>query len=209
MWPELISQWELGPEEVAYTERQQALMCTACGSNLRSMTLAKAIMRRYEFPGLFGTFVVTPQASALRVLEINEAGTLTPFLQQMPGHLIVRYPQSDMTRLAFADGSFDLVVHSDTLEHVPDPVLGLSECRRVLKPGGACAFTVPIVVDRLSRSRRGLPPSYHGSPDNPGDCLVHMEYGADAWRHVFMAGFGECRIVSFDHPAAHALVALV
>jgi SAM-dependent methyltransferase len=111
-----------------------------------------------------------------------------------------------MTALPFADGAFDVVVHSDTLEHVPRPVRGLAECRRVLRPGGFCAFTVPMVVGRLTVSREGLPPSYHGSPSNPADCLVHTEYGADAWGHVVRAGFAECRLFALEHPAAHALV---
>jgi ubiquinone/menaquinone biosynthesis C-methylase UbiE len=111
-----------------------------------------------------------------------------------------------MMDLPFDDMAFDLVVHSDTLEHVQRPIRGLSECRRVLKPGGFCAFTVPIIVDRLTISREGLPPSYHGSPSNPGDFLVHTEYGADAWKHVTLAGYRECRIFSLDYPAAQAMV---
>ena len=55
------------------------------------------------------------------MLEINEAGTLHPILRMLPRHRLVSYPEVDMTRLPFADRSFDLVVHSDTLEHVPDP----------------------------------------------------------------------------------------
>jgi hypothetical protein len=91
---------------------------------------------------------------------------------------------------------------------VPDPVTGLSECRRVLAENGTCAYTVPIVVGRMSRSRTGLVPSYHGSPANPGDYLVHTEYGADAWSHALAAGFGECRIVTLEHPSSHALIAI-
>ena len=41
------------------------------------------------------------------------------------------------------DETFDLVVHSDTLEHVPDPVRGLAECRRVLKPHGLLILETP------------------------------------------------------------------
>ena len=59
-----------------------------------------------------------------------------------------------MNMSGMASGTYDLVVHSDTLEHVPDPVRALQECRRVLRPLGACCFTVPIVVGRLTRSHQ-------------------------------------------------------
>lgn len=208
LWPALIAEWGLSEAEAATVDRQQGLICTGCGSNLRSMTLAHAIMTRFGFEKPFSDFVTSPVAAQLSVLEINEAGMLAQFLTRLPRHTIVRYPESDMTRLAFPDAQFDMVVHSYTLEHVPDPVRGLAECRRVLKPSGFCAFTVPMVVDRLTRSRRGLPPSYHGSADNPGDCLVHTEYGADAWTDTMRAGFRECRIVALEHPTAHALTAI-
>src|SRR5262249_28097788 len=93
-----------------------------------------------------------------------------------------------------------------TLEHVPRPVEALAECRRVLRNGGVCAFTVPQIVGRLSIARAGLPSSYHGSSANPSDCLVHTEYGADAWKHVIQAGFDECRISVLEYPAALALI---
>lgn len=206
LWPALIDQWQLAPHEAAYIDRQQGFHCTKCGCNLRSMALANAIMSCFRFVGSFAEFVGSETPRRLQVLEVNEAGGLTPFLQTLPLHRLVRYPECDMMHLPMADESFDLVVHSDTLEHVPQPVIGLAECRRVLRPGGFCAFTVPIVVDRLTKSRVGLPPSYHGSPANPADCLVHTEYGADAWKHVVEAGFRECRIIALEYPAALALL---
>jgi SAM-dependent methyltransferase len=206
LWPGLIAEWGISPEEAAYIDRQQGTACADCGANLRSMALAGAVMRGFGFGGTFQTFVRSPLAAPLRALEVNEAGGLTPFLRQLPGHRLVAYPDVDMMALPFANGAFDLVVHSDTLEHVPEPVRGLAECRRVLRPGGACAFTVPMVVGRLSASREGLPPSYHGNPTNPADCRVYTEYGADAWKDVIRAGFAECRIVALEYPAAQALV---
>jgi SAM-dependent methyltransferase len=206
LWKELTDQWGLAPHEIAYIERQQGAHCQACGSNLRSMALAHALLACLGFRGVLSDFVRSDLAAPLRVLEINEAGDLTQFLRQLPRHVLVRYPEADMLNLAFPDLAFDLVVHSDTLEHVPSPIRGLAECFRVLRPGGLCAFTVPMVVDRLTLSREGLPPSYHGSPDNPGDCLVRTEYGADAWKHVFLAGFGECRLFTIEFPTAQALV---
>ena len=45
--------------------------------------------------------------------------------------------------LPFADGTFDVVVCAETLEHVRDLQLLLSELRRVLEPGGRLAITTP------------------------------------------------------------------
>jgi SAM-dependent methyltransferase len=45
--------------------------------------------------------------------------------------------------LPFADGEFDLVLCAETLEHVRDVQLLLSEARRVLQPGGELAVTTP------------------------------------------------------------------
>jgi 2-polyprenyl-6-hydroxyphenyl methylase/3-demethylubiquinone-9 3-methyltransferase len=45
--------------------------------------------------------------------------------------------------LPFGDASFDLVVCTETLEHVRDLQLLLSEIRRVLEPAGRLAVTTP------------------------------------------------------------------
>jgi SAM-dependent methyltransferase len=45
--------------------------------------------------------------------------------------------------LPFDDNAFDLVLCAETLEHVRDVQLLLSEARRVLRPGGMLAVTTP------------------------------------------------------------------
>ena len=45
--------------------------------------------------------------------------------------------------LPFGDGVFDLVLCAETIEHVRDVQLLLSEVRRVLRPGGTLALTTP------------------------------------------------------------------
>jgi SAM-dependent methyltransferase len=45
--------------------------------------------------------------------------------------------------LPFEDGAFDLVLCAETIEHVRDVQLLLSEARRVLRPGGELALTTP------------------------------------------------------------------
>ena len=105
------------------------------------------------------------------------------------------------------DCSYDLVVHSDTLEHVPQPVTALAECYRVLAPGGFCVFTIPMIIDRMTRSREGLPPSYHGDANqHSADFMVQTEYGADAWKYLILAGFQECRVIAAEFPSALAFI---
>ncbi|MEC4813751.1 MAG: class I SAM-dependent methyltransferase [Scytonema sp. PMC 1069.18] len=206
LWKELIDEWRITPYEVEYINKQQGLHCIDCHSNFRSMGLAMSIMKCFGYGGVFKDFVQEKKSQDLQILEINEAGNLTQFFRQLPGHYLKVYPEIDMMNMDLADMSFDLVVHSDVLEHIKYPIRGLSECHRVLKPGGYCAFTVPIIVDRLTVSRDGFPPSYHGSGENRADFLVHTEYGCDAWKHVMQAGFQECRIFSLQYPSCHALV---
>lgn len=44
--------------------------------------------------------------------------------------------RSDARRIPFADGSFDLVVSMDVLEHIPDSNRAIDEMARVMRPGG-------------------------------------------------------------------------
>lgn len=54
--------------------------------------------------------------------------------------LNVDLKQMGVQKLEFPDNSFDTVVAQCTFCSVPDPVLGLQEIRRVLKPGGRALF---------------------------------------------------------------------
>ena len=49
----------------------------------------------------------------------------------------------DGTKLPFADASFDRIIASEVMEHVPDDAAALTEFIRVLRPGGTIAITVP------------------------------------------------------------------
>lgn len=49
--------------------------------------------------------------------------------------------------LPFSDASADAVVLSNTLEHVAEPNTLLSECGRILKPGGVLLGAVPFMID--------------------------------------------------------------
>jgi len=206
LWDRLIAEWQLAPAEAGYLDRQQGLHCTRCGAVLRTMALAEAIARCVDHDGPFASLHENARARRLHILEINSIPGLSHLLAALPRHLQRSHPAIDMTAIAFPDATFDLVVHSDTLEHVPEPRRALAECRRVLVPGGFCCFTVPVVVGRLTRSRAGLPKSYHGAPGiELEDFVVHTEFGADLWTHVLEAGFRSCEIVSVEYPGGTAI----
>jgi SAM-dependent methyltransferase len=53
----------------------------------------------------------------------------------------------DGHRFPFDDSSFDAILCNQVLEHVFNPDEFLEEMRRVLRPGGAVALTIPFVWD--------------------------------------------------------------
>ncbi len=68
--------------------------------------------------------------------------------------------------LPFADASFDAVICSEMLEHVPDPIKVLKEAHRVSRPGGLLLCTVPFLF------------RIHGDPEDYG------RYTAHYWRET-------------------------
>ena len=71
-------------------------------------------------------------------------------------HVGVDHPQSphgmgavdaaaEAYRLPFRDGTFDCLLCTVVLEHLEEPLAGLREFFRVLKPGGAALITAPFI----------------------------------------------------------------
>lgn len=52
----------------------------------------------------------------------------------------------DLTALSFDDASFDFVICSHVLEHIPDDAAAIREIRRVLRPDGRALLQVPIAL---------------------------------------------------------------
>lgn len=96
----------------------------------------------------------------------------------------------NLESMTFPDNSFDIFVTQDVMEHIFDPAAAFREIARVLKPGGAHIFTVPIVNKaseserRASLSEKGKiihhrEASYHGNPIDSSGSLVTMDWGYD------------------------------
>jgi SAM-dependent methyltransferase len=187
----LINEWELNANEIDYINKQQGFRCSNCLCNLRSMTLADSILKFYSFQGSFQQFCNSKHATKLKGLEINSAGGLHFFLLGFKKFTFAEYPKVDIQNLPYENEVFDLVIHSDTLEHVEDSLVALKECYRVLKKGGVLFYTIPLIFERMTRKRNFLINSYHGSQEElqGDDYKVWTEYGADFWVEIFNAGF--------------------
>jgi SAM-dependent methyltransferase len=196
----LARQWRLSRDQRAAMNIQQGNACRACGNNLRGRALADALVRRLGGgPPLLGIWDRVP---ATAVLEINPAARLTPMLTGAHRHVLTAFPDVDMHELPFGDGEFDLVVHSDTLEHVADPVRATRECLRVAGSGWVI-FTTPVIGDRLTRDRSGLPASYHGGDSGPS--RVWWEFGYDIVGLLMESGATQVEFSAHVHPYAYAI----
>ena len=86
---------------------------------------------------------------------------------------------SDITRIPVPDASFDVILCTEVLEHVPRPIEALHEMVRVTRPGGRLFITAPL--------GSGL----HQEP-------YHFYGGyTDHWYRNFLTEFG-CEVVSIE-----------
>ena len=74
----------------------------------------------------------------------------------------LRVVHADARRLPFADGTFDVVIAAEVLEHIHEDGTAIGELFRVLRPGGLLAVTVPRwwperVCWALSREYHDIP----------------------------------------------------
>ena len=65
------------------------------------------------------------------------------FLKLAPQDSPISLIQGDALSLPFKNETFDAVICSETVEHIPDDGLAVSELARVLRPRGWLFFTVP------------------------------------------------------------------
>jgi ubiquinone/menaquinone biosynthesis C-methylase UbiE len=86
---------------------------------------------------------------------------------------------SDITQIPVPDASFDVILCTEVLEHVPRPIEALQEMVRVTKPGGRLFLTAP-----LGSGLHQQPYHFYGGYTNH-------------WYRKFLGDFG-CEIVSID-----------
>jgi SAM-dependent methyltransferase len=85
--------------------------------------------------------------------------------------------KADLTDLPFKGDSFDIVICSHILEHIPDDRVAMQEILRVLKPEATALLMVPLACD-------GLPTEEDPSIDDPRE----QERRFGQWDHVRIYG---------------------
>jgi hypothetical protein len=198
--------------------RRETLACESCGSSLRVRRLADVLLLHYaDRARSLKELVDEPRFGALEIAEINSIGRAHDVLAHHPRLRYSEYqakphgrtsPRSeDICALSYDDASLDIVVTSETLEHVSDYELAFAETRRVLRTGGRHVFTVPLLPDAATtrRARRIdgalvhiAPPEHHGRSSRPlmgrfspklPDLLCYTDFGLDILDDLRAAGF--------------------
>jgi len=98
------------------------------------------------------------------------------------------FVRADMDQpLPWPDGHFDAVVSVDGIEHLTRPFDFLSECARVLRPGGALVLCTPNTSSLRSRWRHLLT-GFHNKGKTPLD-----EANPNPLHHITLVSFPDLR----------------
>ena len=172
--------------------------CIRCDSIPRWRALITVLEREFPDWRHLQIHESSPSGPASRKLRREAVHyTSSQFLSGHPGGSVVDgITCQDLESLTFPDRSLDLVITQDVLEHLLDPERAVVEIARVLRPGGAHVFTVPIFAGRPTLVRAAasgsgvdylLPADYHGNPVDPNGSLVVREWGDDLVEFVARA----------------------
>ncbi len=197
--------------------RKESCDCPFCGAKLRARRLAEVILSLFPVGNpprparSIRQWVTDPTIRTLRVAEVNEIEGLHRFLERLPllcyseyrdeaapGSLVNGVRCETLERLTYEDETFDLIVSSETLEHLPDLSAALREIHRVLRPGGWHLFTIPLFPETSTTFARAIRREdgvieFRGTPiHHPGGDWgypVFTEFGADFPAILHEAGF--------------------
>lgn len=101
-------------------------------------------MGRHAFEALRrGADVVAADLDGAALAAVEEMAGAMAAEGQVPASAAFNAVRADARSLPFADATFDRVVASETLEHISEDFVAMSEIARVLRPGGRAVVTVP------------------------------------------------------------------
>lgn len=102
-----------------------------CGDGFNLSCLASTVETKVHYVG-----IDVSQSRIATAINRRDQGSDS-------GHKRLSFLVMDGSYLGFANKSFDIVICTEVLEHLPTPELCVSEIFRVLKPGGKAIITTP------------------------------------------------------------------
>jgi len=123
---------------------------------------------------------------------------------------LVDFRLGDALNMPFEDASFDIVIGQEAWCHVPDKPRLIAECARVVKPGGAIAFTdilrrAPLESAELQRMQQGMPfPTLetlegYGALLNQNGCIVsQLDDLSQHWAQILVQRLAMYRSLESD-----------
>ncbi|MGC5704160.1 glycosyltransferase [Pseudomonas sp. NFXW11] len=191
---------------------REHMQCEHCGL-VNRMRAALNVMHTYATPSSSSRIYITERLTATyRWLEEryeNLQGSEYFGHEHVPGTEVNGIRHEDVMNLSFKEGSFDLVLSFDVLEHVPDPDKAFVRIYSVLDQGGMFIFSVPFSSEckadliRATLQDDGtiehhLPPEYHGNPVDPeGGALCFRYFGWDMLERLRGIGFKNVRCLAY------------
>lgn len=191
------------------------LVCSKCGSIPRERALMHVIKTYYPDYKHLAIHESSPsdRGASLKLKNESEGYSSSYFYPDVtPGefHNKQGFQCQNLESLTFDDESFDLFITQDVMEHVFEPGDAFSEISRVLKPGGAHIFTVPIINKERKTEcwaeRNGSgdivyhhEPEYHGNPIDDSGALVTMHWGYDIAEFIMKEAGTPTTIVMIDN----------
>jgi SAM-dependent methyltransferase len=109
-----------------------------------------------------GAHVVALDADRAELDQVLAVAVAMEQAGEIPEGGSIRPAAGDATAMPFADGSFDVVIAAEVLEHIPADAAAFAELARVLRPGGVVAVTVPAWLPE--RVCWLLSDDYHNTP---------------------------------------------
>ena len=179
------------------------LLCSNCGSIPRERALMTAIENWYPSWRDLSIHESSPGGRGVSLKLVDQCANYSSshYFDSVPAgthHPTLGHRCENLEKLTFADNSFDIFITQDVMEHVFQPANAFKEIGRVLKPGGAHIFTVPIVNKVKQSEPRAVmnadgsithlkPAEYHGNPVDPEGSLVTMDWGYDIVGYIYQS----------------------
>jgi ubiquinone/menaquinone biosynthesis C-methylase UbiE len=124
--PAIFAGWAVDLLEVAALHPGERVLDLACGTGILARLAAPQVTAAGRVVGL----------------DVNEAMLAVARAQSPPAGAVIEWHHGNAATLPFADGSFDVVLCQQGLQHMEDRAAAVGEMRRVLVPNGRAVVSM-------------------------------------------------------------------